>query len=90
MEIQEARQNIDKIDNKIVKLLAKRMSFMPEIAIYKKKQEKSITNPEREKQILNKKRNIAKENNLNPGFIENIFNLIFKESKQIQKKTLKK
>ncbi len=90
MDLQEIRENLDRIDKEIVLLLAKRVSFIPAVAEYKKKNNLPRIHPEREAQIIESKRKIAFENNLNPDLVEKIYQEIFSESHRIEKEIMGK
>jgi len=86
MKLKSIRANIDKIDIKIIDMIIKRQSYMPSVGKYKKKEGIPIDQKEREIFILNKLKKLSSEKKINPKLIENIFKLIFKDSKNIQKK----
>lgn len=88
MDLNEIRNELDKIDSQIVDLLAKRNEFMPAVAEYKKKNNMPRVHPEREKQIIDSKRKQAEEKKLNPDFVEKIYKDIFEESHRIQKEII--
>lgn len=79
------RKKIDKIDNKIIRLLDKRLIVAQKIGEYKKQNNLPITNLNREKEILNKFSKKTKKTKLKKNFINKLFNLIFKNSKDVQK-----
>ena len=54
MNIQELRIEIDKIDNKIIDLLNKRMNYVNQVGDIKKKNNEPIYRPEREKEIIDR------------------------------------
>lgn len=84
MSIDEIRKKIDELDTELVKILAKRIELIKKVSDIKKKKNIPIHDPEREKEIIKEKKTIANELNLNPEFIEEIFEIILKESKNIQ------
>lgn len=77
------RKKIDKIDKKLFKLLEKRFNVSKEIGIYKKQKNLPIENKNREQSIVKSKINQTK---LSKNFVKDFFQLIFKESKKIQRK----
>lgn len=79
------RKKIDKIDNKIIRLLDKRLIVAQKIGEYKKQNNLPITNLNREKEILNKFSKKTKKTKLKKNFINKLFKLIFKNSKEVQK-----
>lgn len=88
MELKEIRAHLDRIDNAIVVLLAERLSLIPEVAKYKKENDIPRYQPDREKEIITKKRVLAEQNNVSPDFIEKIFKEIIEEAHKIEKKVL--
>lgn len=84
MELKEIRQHLDRIDNAILIMIAERMSLIPKVAEYKKKNNIPRYHPDREKEIIDSKRKMASENGINPDFAERIFREIIKESHVIE------
>ncbi|CAL4326450.1 chorismate mutase [Buchnera aphidicola] len=83
------RNEINYIDEKIVKLLAKRKDLILEIAESKIKNNKPIRDIEREKKMLEKLIFLGKKNQLKPEYITRLFQLIIEESVLTQEKLLK-
>jgi len=73
MSLENFRKQIDKIDDKVILLLEKRLQIAKEIRKFKKK----TTDSKREKEILAK---------IKSEYIQDIYKTIFKNSKKIQKK----
>ena len=86
MKLENIRKELDIIDAKLIKLLAKRQAYMPFVGKYKKENNLPFNQPEREKEILKSKGKMAKDLGLDPNFVEKVFLLIFKNSKEIQKR----
>ena len=90
--LNEVRNNIDTIDEQIVKLIAKRSEYVSQAANFKKTKEE-VRAPERFEMIIEKMRRLAKDNNLNPDIIEVVYrnminafiNMELEEHKKIQK-----
>jgi len=78
----EFRKEIDTIDGKMIKLLEKRFEKSREIGKIKRENGFEIEDRQREKEIVEKRISSSK---LSREFIINLFDLIFKESKIIQK-----
>lgn len=89
-KLQELRRLIDLIDKDILELIAKRMITAEEVAKYKKEREIEIFQPEREKEILEQKKILAKKLGISDKFAEKILLLLINESKRIQEKISKK
>ncbi|MCP3660167.1 MAG: isochorismate-pyruvate lyase [Bacteroidetes bacterium] len=70
--ITEIRKAIDKIDKEIIALIGKRYLYVKNAAKFKKdKQDVKAKN--RVTGMLKKRRALAKQNGLNPNFIEELF-----------------
>ena len=83
-KIKQVRRHIDRADIVLITALAERMSLMPEIAEYKKKNNLSVFDEKREVEIMNNLKKIAKQHGLEESFVEEIFLSVFNESKRIQ------
>lgn len=77
------RDEIDKIDNEILKLLNKRMDFVKEIGHIKQTSGTSVYRPEREKEILNRLKKLS-DGYLKTNAIEAIFAEIFAVSRNLE------
>jgi len=71
-DLNEVRENIDRLDDQIVKLIAQRSSFVSQAANFKKDAE-DVKAPKRFAMIIEKVRGLAKDNNLNPDIIEVVY-----------------
>lgn len=89
MELNEIRQHLDRLDNTILALLAERLSYSEKVAEQKQTQQLPIYQPEREQEIIDQKKDIAKKHSLNPEFAKDIFKKIIDESSRIQREHLK-
>ncbi|HOK99559.1 MAG TPA: bifunctional 3-deoxy-7-phosphoheptulonate synthase/chorismate mutase type II [Bacteroidales bacterium] len=78
--IEELRSQIDKIDDKIVELLEKRMHIAEEIGKIKKENNIAVLQTKRWHQIITQRMKEAREKGLSEHFIENIFRAIHEES----------
>ena len=78
------RKRIDEIDEKLLELLNKRARCAIEIGKIKSTKNMEICDPEREKQIISQ---LIETNNgpLSDDTIRKFFELLFKESRQIEK-----
>ena len=84
-KLKQARYEIDKIDKEIAKLLEKRMEIVSHIGEYKKNNNLSIENKDRESIIFeNLKKNTT--NDIYYQYLIDIFKYILKKSKEMQKK----
>lgn len=87
MNLNDIRKELDTIDTELLKLLAKRQSFMADVARYKRAHNMVIYQPEREAQILKAKKELAAQHGIDLEFIEKLFTLIFEHSRKIQEET---
>ena len=76
-KLQNYRNQIDKIDSKLVLLLKKREKIIKEIGLLKKKNNQKISDKKREHEILA---------NMETDFEKETFKTILKESKKIQRR----
>lgn len=86
IKIDVLREKINNFDTKIVDLISKRQALMPSVGLYKKQNKIPINQPQREKEILIKIGEMAKEHDLSPNMLENIFKTLFKDAKERQRK----
>ena len=82
-KINSLRKKLDRIDNKIIKLLEKRFKIAQRVGETKKQNGFEISDKEREKQIVEEK---IKKSQLDKKFIRDFYKLIFKQSKEVQKR----
>lgn len=82
--MKDFRQQIDKIDEQIVKLLGKRMILVKEIAKFKKAEGLPIKDSGREDELRRRLKILAKKHGLDPEFVNYLYNHVFIESRQIQ------
>jgi len=80
-EFEDIRAKITEADNDMIEALETRMKLAEEVAEYKRENDMSIEDRLRESQIINDRK---QKTALNEQFIEDIFKLIFKESKRVQ------
>ena len=75
------RNKIDKIDDKIIKLLDERMIISKQVGIYKKNNDVVLTHPNRESEIINK---LSQSSSLSTNEISTLYKIIFEISKNKQ------
>lgn len=84
MDLEKARETIDRIDNELVKLFSERMEAVTEVAKYKKENNLPIFNGKREREVLDK---VAKE--VQPElalYAKVLYNTLFSVSRAYQTK----
>jgi isochorismate pyruvate lyase len=70
--LDEVRENIDRIDKEIVKLIAKRSKYVVEAASFKKDEE-DVKASKRVEMVINKVKTLAQENNVDSYIVEIIY-----------------
>ena len=71
-KLEKIRENIDRIDKQIVKLIAERSTYVVQAADFKKNSDE-VKAPQRVEKIIDKVRNLAGEDGVNPDIVENIY-----------------
>lgn len=84
------RNKIDKIDEQIIKLLAKRFKLTERVGIYKTKKHLPLRDERREKKIFSQRKLWAKKLNVEQELVNQIFKLIIKIVRKNHKKILNK
>ncbi len=88
MKLEKIRQQIDLCDQKLLKILSRRLNLAKKAGKIKEKMNIKLTDSKREKEIIEKIISEAKENSLSFIFVVKIFREIIKESKKIQREGL--
>lgn len=68
----EVRENVDRIDRKIVALLAERGAFVAQAASFKKTTDE-VKAPNRVEQVISKVKSLAQEQGANPAIVEKVY-----------------
>lgn len=79
------RKEIDKIDEKIVKLFAKRFKVVGKIGKFKKENNIPVVDNDRFNKLLVKVKKTAIKNDISADFIEDVYNLIHEHSCELEK-----
>lgn len=82
--MKDLRQQIDKIDHKIIELLGKRMDLVREIAELKKQNQLPVQDEEREQALRDNLKTLGAKHGLDPEFINHLYSHVFIESRRIQ------
>ena len=83
-DLSELRQQIDSIDSQLVKLLAQRADITAKVGQYKSLVGLPIYVPEREAELIAKRRTEAKQQNVSPVLVEDLLRRIMRESYHTQ------
>ncbi|KZX17442.1 chorismate mutase [Methanobrevibacter filiformis] len=86
--LNESRLEIDKIDENLIELFARRTALSKNIVSAKKYINVPIYDKNREKEIQNKIKNLANDKNIDENIILKIMNLLFDLNKFQQEKFL--
>ena len=70
--IEEVRNNINNIDEQIVKLIALRGEFVKQAAKFKKDSD-AVKAPKRVEEVINKVKDLAKSTSANEEILENVY-----------------
>ncbi len=83
-EIIPLRKKIDQIDAQILSLLEKRQTQVEKVVTLKKKHHIPVYHPAREEDLISRLRSQAKKANLDPNFMEDIYRVILRQSRDRQ------
>jgi len=82
MPIEQMREKIDKIDARIVELLAERVDLAKKIGQAKVKRGLPIRDEKREGEVLHRATELSGKTNLSKGFTKKIFEYIIEYSRE--------
>ena len=86
--LDELREDIDRVDEVLVRLLNERARVAVEIGRVKKERGVDVYQPEREKQVLAHVRGIACEGPLGPDAIARLFGRIIDEARRLERRAV--
>ena len=84
MSLDNLRKKIDETDSEIVRLIARRLELAEEIGYEKTREGRQVEDRDREQKILEKIKDLALAEKINPQDIESIYQQIFSAAKRIQ------
>jgi chorismate mutase len=90
MELQRLRAEIDGVDNELIRMVAKRLEIIREIANEKDKHNLAIFQLKRWMEIVETRKDVALENKLSPNMIHELFRVIHKNALEEQVRILNK
>ncbi len=90
MGLEEYRSEIEEIDERIIRLIDRRIGISKKIFAAKRDEGKPISDPVRESLVLKKAMDLATELNMDAGAIKNIFEILITMSVQKQQEMLGK
>ena len=88
MTLDDLRQDIDRVDEVLVRLLNERARCVCEIGRLKKEQGIEIYQPDREKAVLTHVREVAVEGPLGPEAIGRLFERIIDEARRLERRVV--
>ena len=88
MTLDDLRQDIDRVDEVLVRLLNERARCVCEIGRLKKEQGVEVYQPTREKDVLTHVRAIASEGPLGPDAIARLFERIIDEARRLERRVV--
>jgi chorismate mutase len=86
--LDELRDDIDRVDEVLVRLLNERARVACEIGRVKKERGIEVYQPEREKQVIAHVRNVAAEGPLGPDAIARLFERIIDEARRLERRVI--
>src|ERR1041384_7324278 len=86
--LDELREDIDRVDEVLVRLLNERARVAVEIGRVKQEQGIDVYQPEREKQVLAHVRGVACEGPLGPEAIARLFERIIDEARSLERRVI--
>jgi isochorismate pyruvate lyase len=87
--IEEVRNNINNIDEQIVKLISLRGEFVKQAAKFKKDSD-AVKAPKRVEEVITKVKNIATLNNANEDVVENVYRTMINSFIKLEMKEFEK
>jgi chorismate mutase len=88
--LRDSREEIDKLDEEIIKLIKMRTSLAVKIAWAKKALDLEVEDKEREEYIQHKIRELAREQEINESSLTQIIKILTDMSKEEQQKILRR
>jgi isochorismate pyruvate lyase len=82
--LEEVRDNIDRIDRKIINLISERSFYVKEASKFKK-DEKDVEAPKRFEEVIEKVRSLAKENNVSEEIVGKIYRTMISSFIELEK-----
>jgi chorismate mutase len=81
----EFRQQLDVIDQDLIKLLGKRMTVIKQVGEYKKSQQLAALDEQRWQQVIATRAELAQQYEVNPELVRELWELIHQESLRLEK-----
>jgi len=81
VRLAELRDTIDAVDTRIVSLLAERQDVVRRVVALKKKHDLPVYHPDREEELIGQRRRQAREEDLDPDYLEDLYRRILRQSR---------
>jgi chorismate mutase len=83
-QLEVLRRQLDEIDGEIVRLLARRLSTVGDVAVTKQAEAADIRDVERERHVISRAEATAEELGISPSFVRAVFETIIEHSVALQ------
>lgn len=80
----DLRQRIDDLDRQLVQVLAQRIAVCHEVARIKEHSDTPIIQPERVRNVLESRRQLAIDSHIDPDFVEDVMRVVLAETHRIE------
>lgn len=87
-KLETLREKIDRVDGKLIDLLAQRLDFAEDIAKLKKRAGKEVRDEAREREIINRARERARKKGLDPEFAESLLRLTIAQTVGVEREQI--
>jgi len=78
--LRDLRSRIDRLDERLVELLARRQLAVDDIASVKEESDRCVRDPHRESELIGRLRGVAKDHDVSPDLVEDLFDTIIEHS----------
>ncbi len=78
--LSDIRSRIDRLDQRLVELLALRQSAVDDIAQVKEQSDRCVRDPKRESELIDRLRDIAHEHDVSADLVEDLYGTIIEHS----------
>ena len=82
--LEALRAELDDIDRRLLNAISDRMNVVLRIADYKRVHDVPVMQPDRMKLIRKRVEDFARENNLDPAFLDGLYDAIFEETCRVE------
>lgn len=83
-DLADLRRRIDELDRRLIEVLAERIAVCHEVARIKEHSDTPIIQPERVRNVLEGRRQLAIDSDLDPDFVEDVMRVVLAETHRIE------